>query len=164
MKDILLTGGAGFIGSTLADKLLKEGHQVTVIDNFSDFYNPEEKENNILPLLKFPNFKLIRLDITDYDGLFAKIDKHDVIIHLAAKAGVRPSIEDPLGYEEVNVKGTINLLEFAKHHKIKQFVLHHQAVYMELILKYHGLKIHKLIILLVRMREQRDLPKYRENL
>ena len=55
-------------------------------------------------------------------GLFAKVDKHDVIIHLAAKAGVRPSIEDPLGYEEVNVKGTINLLEFAKHHGIKQFV------------------------------------------
>ena len=108
MKDILLTGGAGFIGSTLADKLLKEGHQVTVVDNFSDFYNPAEKEANVLPLLKNPHFKLIRLDITDYDGLFAKVDKHDVIIHLAAKAGVRPSIEDPLGYEEVNVKGTIN--------------------------------------------------------
>ena len=122
MKHILLTGGAGFIGSTLAEKLLKEGQHVTVIDNFSDFYNPERKEANILPLLKFPNFKLIRLDITDYDGLFAKVDKHDVIVHLAAKAGVRPSIEDPLGYEEVNVKGTINLLEFAKHHGIKQFV------------------------------------------
>ena len=122
MKHILLTGGAGFIGSTLAEKLLKEGQHVTVIDNFSDFYNPAVKENNILPLLKFPHFKLIRLDITDYDGLFAKVDKHDVIIHLAAKAGVRPSIEDPLGYEDVNVKGTINLLEFAKHHKIKQFV------------------------------------------
>ena len=122
MKHILLTGGAGFIGSTLAEKLLKEGSHVTVIDNFSDFYDPAEKEANILPLLKFPHFKLIRLDITDYDGLFAKVDKHDVIIHLAAKAGVRPSIEDPLGYEEVNVKGTINLLEFAKHNNIKQFV------------------------------------------
>ncbi len=122
MKRILLTGGAGFIGSTLAEKLLNEGHHVTVIDNFSNFYNPDIKEKNIIPLLKFSNFKLHRIDIIDYDALFQNIGKHDVIIHIAAKAGVRPSILDPLGYEEVNVKGTINLLEFAKHHNIKQFV------------------------------------------
>jgi len=122
MKHILLTGGAGFIGSTLAEKLLHEGNHVTVIDNFSDFYNPAIKESNILPLQKFTNFKLIRLDITNYKDLFNNVNKHDVIVHIAAKAGVRPSIIDPLGYEEVNVKGTINLLEFAKHHNIKQFV------------------------------------------
>ena len=122
MKKILLTGGAGFIGSTLAEKLLNEGHHVTVIDNFSNFYNPDIKEKNVIPLLKFSNFKLHRIDIIDYDALFHNIGKHDVIIHIAAKAGVRPSILDPLGYEEVNVRGTINLLEFAKHHNIKQFV------------------------------------------
>ncbi len=122
MKRILLTGGAGFIGSTLAEKLLNQGHHVTVIDNFSNFYNPDIKEKNIIPLFKFATFKLHRIDIIDYDALFQNIGKHDVIIHIAAKAGVRPSILDPLGYEEVNVKGTINLLEFAKHHNIKQFV------------------------------------------
>ena len=122
MKRILLTGGAGFIGSTLADKLLSEGNYVTVIDNFSDFYDPYIKEKNIIPLLKFSNFKLHRFDIIDKEALFQNIDKHDVIVHIAAKAGVRPSILDPIGYEEVNVKGTINLLEFAKHHGIKQFV------------------------------------------
>ena len=122
MKRILLTGGAGFIGSTLAEKLLNEGNYVTVIDNFSNFYDPEIKENNVIPLFKFSTFKLHRFDIIDKDALFQNIDKHDVIIHIAAKAGVRPSILDPLGYEEVNVRGTINLLEFAKHHSIKQFV------------------------------------------
>ena len=122
MKSILLTGGAGFIGSTLAEKLLNEGNHVTVIDNFSNFYDPEIKEKNIIPLLKFSNFKLYRFDIIDKDSLFHNIDKHDVIIHIAAKAGVRPSIVDPLGYEEVNVRGTINLLEFAKLHSIKQFI------------------------------------------
>lgn len=122
MKRILLTGGAGFIGSTLAENLLNEGNHVTVIDNFSNFYDPEIKEKNIIPLLKFSTFNLHRFDIINKDYLFENIDKHDVIIHIAAKAGVRPSILDPLGYEEVNVKGTINLLEFAKHHNIKQFV------------------------------------------
>ena len=122
MKRILLTGGAGFIGSTLAEKLLNEGHHVTVIDNFSNFYDPEIKEKNIIPLLKFTDFKLHRFDITDKDALFQNVENHDVIIHIAAKAGVRPSILDPLGYEEVNVNGTINLLEFAKHHSIKQFI------------------------------------------
>lgn len=122
MKRILLTGGAGFIGSTLAEKLLNEGNYVTVIDNFSNFYDPKIKEKNIVPLFKFSTFKLHRFDIIDKEALFKNIEKHDVIIHIAAKAGVRPSILDPLGYEEVNVRGTINLLEFAKHHNIKQFV------------------------------------------
>jgi UDP-glucuronate 4-epimerase len=122
VKNILVTGGAGFIGSTLTKELLKQGNQVTVIDNFSDFYDVNVKERNILPFLKNPKFRLIRLDITNLEDLFNKVGKHDVIVHLAAKAGVRPSIDDPIGYEEVNVKGTINLLEFAKHHNIKQFV------------------------------------------
>jgi len=122
VKNILVTGGAGFIGSTLTEELLKQGNQVTVIDNFSDFYDVNVKERNILPFLKNSKFRLIRLDITNLEDLFNKVGKHDVIVHLAAKAGVRPSIDDPIGYEEVNVKGTINLLEFAKHHNIKQFV------------------------------------------
>jgi len=123
MKNILLTGGAGFIGSTLAEKLLNEGNHVTALDNFSDFYNPLIKEHNVAPLLKHPAFDLIRLDITNYEALFSQVkNKYDVIVHIAAKAGVRPSILDPLGYEEVNVKGTINLLEFARLNNIKQFV------------------------------------------
>lgn len=123
MKKILLTGGAGFIGSNLCQRLLNEGHNVTVIDNFSDFYDPQIKKHNISTFEDHPKFRLLRLDIRDGESLTQQTDDHyDAIIHAAAKTGVRPSITDPLGYESVNVIGTIHLLELARQKNIKQFV------------------------------------------
>ena len=119
---ILVTGGAGFIGSTLVLKLLVSS-KVTVIDNFNDFYDPSRKRKNIHSFLNNSKFKLIEGDILNLESLENEIEKDiDAIIHIAAKAGVRPSIEDPVGYEKTNVIGTINLLEFAKKRQINQFV------------------------------------------
>lgn len=119
----LVTGGAGFIGSHLVDRLLEEGWRVTVVDNFDPFYEPAIKEQNIAAHLEHPSYSLYRLDIRDLVGLRAELaNDYDVIVHLAAKAGVRPSIEDPIAYQEVNVAGTQNMLEFARERGIKQFV------------------------------------------
>ncbi len=122
-KHIIITGGAGFIGSTLSENLLAQGHRVTVIDNFDDFYDEQLKQENIAPLQEQPQFRLIRADIRDYDAMLAQLtDEYDAIVHLAAKAGVRPSIKNPLVYQQVNVNGTQNMLEIAKVKNIKQFV------------------------------------------
>ena len=121
---ILVTGGAGFIGSHLVDTLLERGDEVAVIDDFNDFYSPEEKENNVASHLKDKNFKLNRGDIRDR-GLLEKVfsgSRPEVVVHLAARAGVRPSLEDPGLYEEVNVGGTYNLLELSKDYNVKNFV------------------------------------------
>ncbi|HEY0057352.1 MAG TPA: GDP-mannose 4,6-dehydratase [Pedobacter sp.] len=120
MKHILVTGGAGFIGSNLVAKLL-ETYQVTTIDNFDDFYSREQKESNLKPFLNYENFTFIEGDIRKTEDL-EKAKNVDVIIHLAAKAGVRPSIKNPILYQDVNVGGTQTLLEFAKTQNIKQFV------------------------------------------
>lgn len=119
----LVTGGAGFIGSTLVDRLLIEGWRVTVVDNFDAFYTPSIKRRNIAPHLEDPHFTLVEADIRDLDHLRGHLrDGYDVIVHLAAKAGVRPSIQDPLGYQEVNILGTNNLLELAREWGTRQFV------------------------------------------
>lgn len=124
MKKVLVTGGAGFIGSNLCDALLaNDQYEVHCLDVFDDFYNPSVKRNNILEALKSKNFFLHEGDIrntTFLEKLFQQ--PFDIIVHLAARAGVRPSIEKPLLYEDVNIKGTINLLEKAKEKNIKQFV------------------------------------------
>jgi len=123
MKQVLVTGGAGFIGSHLVDRMLAEGWRVTVVDNFDPFYNPQVKEENIRSHLDSSSYKLVRADIRDLDTLKTYLSgEYDVIVHLAARAGVRPSIQDPLGYQEVNVRGTQNLLELAKEWGVKQFV------------------------------------------
>ena len=123
MSHALITGGAGFIGSHLADDLVRDGWQVTVIDNFDLFYEPELKKANIKSCLASPNYRLFRVDIRDYQSLTTQLtDRYDVIVHLAAKAGVRPSILDPITYQEVNIRGTQNLLEFAKERGVNQFV------------------------------------------
>lgn len=125
MKTYLITGGAGFIGSTLTDRLLKEENKVIVIDNFCDYYDPLIKENNIKDYLNNSNYKLYRGDIRDRD-ILNKIfteNKIDVIVHLAAMAGVRPSIENPILYQEVNGMGTQNILEEARNHNIKSLVM-----------------------------------------
>ena len=125
MQTFLITGAAGFIGSHLVDKLLNEGNKVIVVDNFCDFYNPEIKENNVKHNLSNPNYKLYRADIRDRNEL-AKVfneNKIDVVIHLAAMAGVRPSIDNPIYYQEVNCVGTQNILEKMKLHNIKKLVM-----------------------------------------
>lgn len=125
MKNILITGGAGFIGSHLADRLLEsEEWQVTVVDDFNDFYPPSIKRENIKSHLKDPLYRLIELDIRDRAGLehlFADTT-FDCVVHLAARAGVRPSLSEPHLYAETNVNGTLNLLEFARKQNLKQFV------------------------------------------
>ena len=121
----LITGGAGFIGSSLADNLLKEGNKVIVIDNFCDFYDPSIKEDNIKEALNNSNYKLYRGDIRDKD-LLDKIfneNKIDVVVHLAAMAGVRPSIENPILYQEVNCMGTQNILEVMKKYNVDKLVM-----------------------------------------
>lgn len=124
-KSILVTGGAGFIGSHLVDHLLAEGGwRITVVDDFNDFYSPEIKRANIAEHLKSPNYKLVEADIRDnvaMAALFAA-NNFDVIVHLAARAGVRPSLAEPQLYTETNIVGTQNLLELAQQHGIKQFV------------------------------------------
>ncbi|MGB4775726.1 MAG: GDP-mannose 4,6-dehydratase [Daejeonella sp.] len=120
-KRILLTGGAGFIGSNLTHNLLRSNYHITCLDNFDPFYPRKQKELNVKPFLDHPNYQLIEGDIRNPD-VFLQVGDIDVILHLAAKAGVRPSIQNPILYQEVNVNGTQNLLEFARERKIKQFV------------------------------------------
>ena len=124
-KNTLVTGGAGFIGSHLVDRLLAEGGwRVTVVDDFNDFYSPEIKHSNIAEHVKSSDYRVVDADIRDTStmiALFAEY-KFDVIAHLAARAGVRPSLAEPKLYAETNINGTLNLLELAKEHNIKQFV------------------------------------------
>jgi UDP-glucuronate 4-epimerase len=124
MQKILVTGGAGFIGSATAKKLIERGDKVVIIDNFNDYYNPKLKEDRIKIFLKGYKFKLYRGDIRDekiLEKIFRK-EKIDKVVHLAAMAGVRYSFEKPLLYGEVNFMGTLNMLEFSKKYKIKNFI------------------------------------------
>ncbi len=125
MKNILITGGAGFIGSHLVDHLLAEGEwAVTVIDDFNDFYPPEIKRNNVRAHEEHPAYKLIEADIRSQSDLAQAFDEtqFEAIVHLAARAGVRPSLKNPQLYTETNIIGTLNLLEQARNHNVKQFV------------------------------------------
>lgn len=121
---VFITGGAGFIGSNLAKKLIDRGDQVVMIDNFNNYYDVKLKQNRIKKFLKGYKFKLYKGDIRDYKFLekIYKKEKIDKVVHLAAMAGVRSSLLEPLLYEEVNVRGTLNLLELSKKYKIKNFV------------------------------------------
>ena len=125
MKQILITGGAGFIGSHLVDRLLSEAEwQVSVVDDFNDFYDPEIKRANVSRHEKSPHYRLFEADIRDQTALgniFAG-NNFDCIVHLAARAGVRPSLAEPLLYAETNINGTMNLLELVRAHNVKQFV------------------------------------------
>ena len=113
---ILITGAAGFIGSHLAEALTARGDRVTGLDNFNDYYDPAIKRANVAGLLKGDRFRLVEGDIRDTEllpRLFAE-DAPDAVVHLAAMAGVRPSLEDPRTYFDVNVNGTLNVLECAR--------------------------------------------------
>ncbi len=122
--NVLLTGGAGFIGSHLSEYLLGNNCNVDVVDNFNDYYDPNIKRNNVKSVLGNSAYNLYEGDILDYDFLenIIKNRNYDIIVHLAARAGVRPSIQQPLLYEQVNVQGTIHLLELIKKYGIKKFV------------------------------------------
>ena len=125
MKTYLITGGAGFIGSSLTKRLLEEGNKVVTIDNFCNFYDPKIKENNVKEFEGNKDYKLYRNDIRDKDAIKKIFDENevDVVMHLAAMAGVRPSIENPILYQEVNCMGTQNILEEMNAHNIKNLVM-----------------------------------------
>lgn len=121
---VLITGGAGFIGSHLAENLVAEGYRVICIDDFNDYYDPRIKWENIAGLQARPEFRLVKGDITDNETLEKIFSawKINQVVHLAARAGVRPSLRQPALYEKVNVGGTINLLEQCVKHQVKKFV------------------------------------------
>ena len=125
MKKILVTGGAGFIGSHLVDRLLAEGGwQVVVLDDFNDFYSPGIKRENVRGHLSHPDYRLVEGEICD-TGLVSDLftaESLDCVVHLAARAGVRPSLLQPKLYNETNITGTLCLLEAAKEFGVKQFV------------------------------------------
>ena len=119
----VVTGAAGFIGSHLCERLLADGWAVTGIDNFDDFYDPQVKRRNVTSCLASENFRLVEADIRDSDAVVRAVDKGvDVIVHLAAKAGVRPSIIEPVLYADVNVMGTTVMLEAAKTRNVGKFI------------------------------------------
>src|SRR6476469_3832132 len=120
--EILVTGGAGFIGSHTVETLLARGDRVIALDNFNTYYDPERKRRNVAQFMDHPNFRLVHADIRDRAALEHLFTTEPIrrIIHLAAMAGPRPSVADPSLYEDVNVKGTLNLLEIA----VKQGVQH----------------------------------------
>lgn len=131
-KNILVTGGAGFIGSHLCERLLLEGNKVVIIDNFNEFYDPQIKRNNIIEIkntmknnsIDINKLELCEGDFRDIEFLNKLFDNNDIhiVVHLAAMAGVRPSIENPQLYYDVNITGTLNLLEQCRRKNIKKFV------------------------------------------
>ena len=124
METLLITGGAGFIGSHLSERLLTEGYRVICLDNFDTFYDPQIKRKNVSGQLKNNNYTLLEGDIRDLKLLrdIFTGNKIDAMIHIAAKAGVRSSIREPVLYYDVNVHGTMNLLEMAKEYPVKKFL------------------------------------------
>jgi UDP-glucuronate 4-epimerase len=125
---ILVTGGAGFIGSHLTRRLLDRGDRVTVLDEFNDFYDPRRKRANVAPFVERDDYRLVEGDIRDAELVDRLFDPKsggggfDAVVHLAARAGVRPSLREPVLYEEVNCIGTLHLLEAARRHGPEVFV------------------------------------------
>ena len=123
-QHVLITGGAGFIGSHLSRFLLNRGDRVTALDNFNDFYDPSIKRRNVSEFTEHTSYSIVEGDIRDgdrVDALFAA-NSFDVVVHLAARAGVRPSLSEPILYEEVNCIGTLRLLEAARNHGPNTFI------------------------------------------
>lgn len=123
-KTLLITGAAGFIGSHLLERLAPQDIKLVAIDNFDDFYPREIKRENIAKTLRHKNVKFYEIDIRDFEGCqkIFKDEKIEIVVHLAARAGVRPSLKNPLLYEEVNCHGTLTLLELSRIYNVKQFI------------------------------------------
>jgi UDP-glucuronate 4-epimerase len=121
---VVLTGGAGFIGSHVAEALLRRGDNLTIVDNLHEFYSPDCKRQNLEDIRDTGNFDFCRVDICDKQSLRGVLSRSrpELIIHLAARAGVRPSIEEPSGYAEVNINGTLNLLEICREFRVRKLV------------------------------------------
>lgn len=124
MKKILITGAAGFIGFHLSNRLCQSGHKVCGIDNMNDYYDPHLKEARLAHLSSHKNFDFVRADIADNAGLSEVFDKFkpDVVINLAAQAGVRYSLENPQAYINSNIVGFANVSEACKHHEVEHFI------------------------------------------
>ncbi|RNI30864.1 NAD-dependent epimerase/dehydratase family protein [Rufibacter immobilis] len=120
--NILVTGAAGFIGSHLSERLLKEGFHVIGIDNFDSFYDRSIKEANLASLKGMPGFSFYEADLIAPEEIQQITEKVDAVVHLAAKAGVLPSIKDPKGYLDANLGATMTLLEFMRERNIKKYV------------------------------------------
>jgi UDP-glucuronate 4-epimerase len=125
VKNVLVTGGSGFIGSHLCERLLKEGYFVINLDNFNNYYDPKIKWRNIQEALKNENYALYVGDIRDnklLDQISEEQGNIDIVCHLAAMAGVRNSLKDPVEYVSVDIGGTVNMLEFARRNEVEKFV------------------------------------------
>jgi len=120
----LVTGAAGFIGNFVAERLCKEGHQVVGLDNLNDYYDPALKLARLDRIKHLDNFRFIKMDISDRDGIanLFKEEQFNRVIHLAAQAGVRYSIENPMAYIDSNVVGFATILEGCRHNKIEHLV------------------------------------------
>ena len=121
---VLLTGGAGFIGSHISEALIRSGVQLWILDNLNQFYSPAWKKANLEDIRRVGNYEFSQVDICDNVALRESFERArpDVVIHLAALAGVRPSIERPLRYEQLNVAGTLNLLEMCRQLRVRKFL------------------------------------------
>jgi UDP-glucuronate 4-epimerase len=121
---VLVTGGAGFIGSHLSERLVALGYEVVCVDDFNDYYDPQLKRQNLRQVSNSPRFHLEALDIVDTHSLATVFSRYPIesVIHIAARAGVRPSLLDPLLYERVNVQGTMGLLELSRQHRVGRFL------------------------------------------
>ena len=124
--NVLVTGGAGFIGSHVCERLLRDGHRVWAFDDLNDFYDPQVKRRNLREIQALAKpFEFFQGDLTHraaLDELFSSV-KFDQVIHLAARAGVRPSLEQPALYQRVNVEGTVNVLEAARQNGVKKITI-----------------------------------------
>ncbi|NOZ01054.1 MAG: NAD-dependent epimerase/dehydratase family protein [Deltaproteobacteria bacterium] len=123
-RTVLVTGAAGFIGSHVCERLVAAGDRVVGLDNFHDFYDPSMKRENLAALAGKDSFELVEADVCDVDAVCRAFEAHSpgVVVHLAARAGVRPSIEDPRGYVRTNIDGTMNVLEAAAAGGVRRFV------------------------------------------
>jgi nucleoside-diphosphate-sugar epimerase len=125
MSLILLTGAAGFIGAFTARQLLDAGHQVVGVDNLNDYYDPQLKRHRLETIAAGDAFEFEPIDIEDYDGLDSLFERHrfDAVLNLAARAGVRYSVENPHVYLQTNAQGTLNLLELMRRDEVRKMVL-----------------------------------------
>src|SRR5882724_3527442 len=123
-RRILLTGGAGFIGSHVAEALLRSGVELTIVDNLDRFYSPARKKSNLEQIRRTGKYRFVNQDIRIANGMRELIarTRPEAVIHLAARAGVRPSIEQPLLYERVNIGGTLNLLDLCHQYQVGKFI------------------------------------------